>query len=832
MEWSEIKENLSKMAALSVAVQNARRSNDALFDYIDALPQQVKETLYARYINSDGPVLSIRKQVVEAFNAPVDRGGIVSTFESGKKGKPKTFTLYKDLYAILYPFFTDDTNDQVYDTLDNLAHQLRTDLQLDEQTDIVCFGFDGARNTGSDHAWFAIYNNTHPNQQNAKQLFFSIHDGQISYSLYDRVKNKRVGEITEDVSALDYDTLLNWYTKYKQSILLDDYRAAALAVHPLEKLLADLGSNKIKAWEVKPGEKAKLWKDALREGNIRMGWDEIMRDLFEENNFDEEFIRRKLSQHRPKDGDNQNNNKISIRSFLTDMSPDDLVFAVSGRAEIVGVGVITSQAEFDEDKKEYKALRKVDWIVDLSKKPYRPDKPMAVKTLTKLDSSLAINTLKNIFNYSTSFNTGNMEFPFINTILYGPPGTGKTYKLNQIKQNLFTDTNVAKTPAELLAEKMESYTYWMILTAILANAGNYMSVGELLDHPLIKAKLNPDVTASRQVLWGVLQAYADDASTKMDPQSRRAIPLFRKDKDSKWAIIEDRRTALPDILGPELIELARHPLMVAPTERTSKTRYSFITFHQKYSYEDFIEGIRPVLKKETKEPGTSDLQFELKRGIFYNSCLAALQLAGYSSFQECYTAGHDNREKRFNEIKNDKSKQYGVLIDEINRANISAVFGELITLLEDKKRMGGEEELWISLPYSGESFGVPPNLYVIGTMNTADRSIALVDIALRRRFEFEGLYPQYTEGVWWAPLLESINQALYDRKKGPDFFIGHAFFMNKPESEKTTILNKKIIPLLYEYCQNNGEVVRHILKAADVEIGQSDIKNNFQIIAK
>jgi 5-methylcytosine-specific restriction endonuclease McrBC GTP-binding regulatory subunit McrB len=117
-------------------------------------------------------------------------------------------------------------------------------------------------------------------------------------------------------------------------------------------------------------------------------------------------------------------------------------------------------------------------------------------------------------------------------------------------------------------------------------------------------------------------------------------------------------------------------------------------------------------------------------------------------------------------------------------------------------------------------------------MNTADRSIALLDIALRRRFEFKPLYPEYIESEWWSPLLEKLNLAIYNWKKNPDFFIGHAFFIDKSKADRTKILNTRIIPLLYEYCQNNVGTITKILNEAGIEIKLGGVKENFQIVAQ
>jgi hypothetical protein len=442
------------------------------------------------------------------------------------------------------------------------------------------------------------------------------------------------------------------------------------------------------------------------------------------------------------------------------------------------------------------------------------------------------NSLLKLIETSTQTMSNQFDL-FINTILYGPPGTGKTYKLNEYKEEYFTDRGITKSSEEVLKEKLAAYPFWKILGAVLGTSEQPLTVAQIVDHPIVKARINPaNKTKPNSLAWADLQSYADDESTQLVGKYRRSIKLFHKGDQSKWSISDEKKQDLADIIDQELLDVAFNPTLQPVQSTTSKTRFNFITFHQKYSYEDFIEGIKPLLQDNDVEEPIGDLQFELKKGIFYNSCLEALKLVGYESFKECYNDRIENRIAKFEEAKKIPVKQFALFIDEINRANISAVFGELITLLEDDKRIGADNEMWVELPYSNEKFCVPGNLYVIGTMNTADRSIAMLDIALRRRFEFKALYPLYPESEWWASLLESINQAVYNWKKNPDFFIGHAFFINKPEADKIRILNTKIIPLLYEYCQNNSETVKRILSEAGVQIRTTTIKENFQIIAE
>ena len=392
----------------------------------------------------------------------------------------------------------------------------------------------------------------------------------------------------------------------------------------------------------------------------------------------------------------------------------------------------------------------------------------------------------------------------LNRIYYGPPGTGKTYKVTQLLKREYEQSTASATKeawtADFLAERIGKLRWWEGLVLALHDLGGAATVSGLLAHPFVKAISNAKgpTKHTRQTLWGTLQERAVLESTTVNTTRRFSPQVFDKSIDGVWHLAGDWQDSCGELVGlldeyhagGEASEILR--------------RYSFVTFHQSYGYEEFVEGLRPVMSDDLE---SSEIKYEIRPGVFKELCRKARLLP---------------------------QQRFAIVIDEINRGNISKIFGELITLIEADKREGMLNAIPVTLPYSGESFVVPSNVDILGTMNTADRSLALIDTALRRRFEFEPVMPDARDAEG-APLhslrvrigpeiidiprvLAAINErieTLYDR----DHCIGHAYLTPLASVEDgderfvalAQIFRNRIVPLLEEYFFEDWQRIRFVL---------------------
>lgn len=399
-----------------------------------------------------------------------------------------------------------------------------------------------------------------------------------------------------------------------------------------------------------------------------------------------------------------------------------------------------------------------------------------------------------------------------NRIYYGPPGTGKTYTLMKLLKSDYEQPASMITLQEwrnqAIAEKIAVLTWWEAAAAALYDLGGRATVGQLLDHPFIQAVAVRSTAKNRRAsVWANLQAHTVEESTTVKYSRRLEPAIFDKTADSTWQFAGDWREDCADLIA--LVDQLKR----GPQDAGAVQRYSFVTFHQSYGYEEFVEGLRPVLNGDSE---AGEVAYEIRPGAFKELCRKARQAP---------------------------DQRFAMVIDEINRGNISKIFGELITLIEPDKRDpldGSKPPIELTLAYSGEKFSVPANVDIIGTMNTADRSLALLDTALRRRFDFVPLLPDTREekdadDPHSAPLagvvvttdagtidvrrmLERINErieALYDR----DHCIGHAYLTGLARATDgpqrfealVTAFRQRIVPLLEEYFFEDWRKIRLVL---------------------
>lgn len=433
----------------------------------------------------------------------------------------------------------------------------------------------------------------------------------------------------------------------------------------------------------------------------------------------------------------------------------------------------------------------------------------------------------------------------MNQIFYGPPGTGKTFKLISYLKKQKNKKEIRPQNVTIINKNR---TYWHLAPGEGGYLWEDLKKGNRLGYEWCHTSLgdlkalNRDKTDNFNIKSYFSYVKKGDYFCVISGRKFYAIAEALNDYDFensksdifdfqtievKWVKIFNTPELLSASYTPtfgrlnggkrwnSLIEaLNNNDIFFDDSQRNEmavlehETNYIFTTFHQSFSYEDFIEGIKPNFDEN------EDLKYIIEDGIFKSACDKAANLAGFEDLNDALKSSREIVKAKF-EI----SEPFFLFIDEINRGNVSQIFGELITLIESDKRLGENNETRIKLPYSKDvDFCVPPNLYIIGTMNTADRSVEALDTALRRRFSFVEMMPDYDvlenkniEGIELAVLLKTINnriEVLLDR----DHTIGHSYFINVNSLEdlKNTF-KTNIIPLLQEYFYNDYEKIALVL---------------------
>lgn len=611
----------------------------------------------------------------------------------------------------------------------------------------------------------------------------------------------------------DYENVMRQLNKKMQaeSLGFSNYAEMSFYAYQQKDDTRSQAPQEVAYWTYSPGRNASKWDECVKDGIMCIGWDELG-DLTRYSTRDEMTL--EIKKQYSTDG-SAKNSSLAVWQFATEMKPGDIVFAKRGRKQIIGQGVVESGYSFDASRSEHKHVRRVKWI---HVGEWATDEASSMKTLTNVSRySDYVNKLLNLtapkatpsvaatpdqqywwLTGSPSYWSPSRDWEIgedIDYTLYNEKGNKRrvfkhfyeakagdpviAYESTPVLQIVALGQVVEETDGEVLyVKKIEDLAHPVPYSEILAN-------------PLLQ-KSEPVMNRCQGSLFSLTQAEYDEImrmireanSVKSEHESYDAEKFL----DQVFVNLNDYKHLTHLLLRKKNLILQGAPgvgktfaakrLAYAMMGEKDDSRVTQVQFHQNYSYEDFVMGYKP----------NAAGGFELRQGVFYQFCKKA---------------------------EADAERKYFFIIDEINRGNLSKIFGELLMLIEKGYR--GKE---IQLAYTHEAFSVPDNVYIIGMMNTADRSLAMIDYALRRRFSFFEMKPGFEHPCFMEqvkrlldPKLEKLVKAIIelnsviedDDSLGSGFCIGHSYLCDLGvDYDLQDIVEYDIIPMLREYWFDNN----------------------------
>ena len=565
-------------------------------------------------------------------------------------------------------------------------------------------------------------------------------------------------------------------------------------------------------WLYAPGEDAFMWEEFYKTGTMGLGWDKIgdYRQFPDDNS-----LIASIEQHYGGGGSHKND-KCAITDFTKKIKIGDIIIVKHGRKKLIGRGVVTSEYFYDDSVNSFKSRRKVEWT---HKGEWYVEDTLVMKTLTDItkygDYSKQLETTMGIASDEKDMYS-NRRYWWLNAspkvwrmsewkvgeeqdyTLFNPNGNKRRIFQNFVDASvgdvvICYETNPVKkiTTIAKVSRANDGEKIWFQKTETLTDPVDFSVIKGIPELQQMEFLVNPNGSFFKlteeeyNAIISIIRQNNDEEVESLDvPDYTRTdflneVYMDEANYEELVELLKAKKNIIlqgaPGVGKTFCAERLAYSIMGKKDARRIKT----VQFHQSYSYEDFIMGYKPA--GET---------FKLRNGVFYNFCI---------------------------EATNNPGQEYFFIIDEINRGNLSKIFGELLMMIEKDYR--GKE---ITLAYTDQGFHVPENLYIIGMMNTADRSLALIDYALRRRFSFFDMKPGFeSEGFKnhiksigsvklekVINLISELNANIRDDDSlGYGFEIGHSYFCGKTEamtdSHVRRVVKYDIIPTIQEYWFDN-----------------------------